>query len=301
MKPSHDRGGECGPPVNRFIPLFLGVCAVSTGAVFVRLADACPLVVAAYRVGIAACVLAVPAWWTARKEFRSLAAADLGLALASGFFLALHFAAWITSLSYTSVANSLVLVNTNPLWVGLLAPLVTGERIDRAVALCIAMSIAGVAVIGFGDATAGDHAVLGDGLALLGGVCMACYLLLGARLRRTLSLLPYVVLCYGCAAALLWTVVVALGLKAAGFEAHTTAALWSLALISQLIGHTCYNWGLKWFSTSMVAVSLLGEPICGTVLAYFVFGEGLNWSKAVGGVLILCAIYLTGAHEHAAR
>ena len=123
---------DSSPPFNPYLALIGGVFAVSTGAIFARLADANPLVIAAYRVGLAALILAPFAWWKARDELRGLSARELTLALISGFFLALHFATWISSLNYTSVANSVVLVNTNPLWVGLLTPLIAKERIKKA-------------------------------------------------------------------------------------------------------------------------------------------------------------------------
>src|SRR5688500_16917117 len=106
------------------LALVSGVFAISTGAIFARLADAPPLVIAAYRVGLASLILIPVAGWRARVELRQLTRRELWLTSLSGFCLALHFATWITSLDYTSVATSVVLVNTNPLWVGLLAPLI---------------------------------------------------------------------------------------------------------------------------------------------------------------------------------
>jgi drug/metabolite transporter (DMT)-like permease len=215
----------------------------------------------------------------------------------SGLFLALHFATWISSLDYTSVANSVVLVNTNPLWVGLLTPLVTKEKIKKSAACGIALSVAGGAVIGAGDFATGRDALFGDFLALLGSVCAAFYLLLGRNLRKKLSLIAYISVCYASAAVILWTLTFSLGLPFHGFTKQTVAAFFAMALVAQLIGHTSYNFALKWFSAGAIAVSLLGEPIGATILAYFIFGETLDWTKAVGGALILTAIYLVASGE----
>ena len=288
---------DSSPPFNPYLALIGGVFAVSTGAIFARLADANPLVIAAYRVGIAALILAPFAWWKARDELRGLSARELTLALISGFFLALHFATWISSLNYTSVANSVVLVNTNPLWVGLLTPLIAKERIKKAAVLGIILSVIGGVIIGFGDFATGSENLLGDGLALCGSICAAIYLLLGRNLRRKLSLLSYIFVCYGSAALILWTIVFALNLPVTGFNTSTYAAFIGMALISQLIGHTSYNWALKWFTAGLIAVSLLGEPIVATFLAYLLFNEGLTWSKVIGGILILSAIYITASAE----
>jgi drug/metabolite transporter (DMT)-like permease len=289
---------DSSPPFNPYLALIGGVFAVSTGAIFARLADANPLVIAAYRVGIAALILAPFAWWKARDELRGLSARELSLALISGFFLALHFATWISSLNYTSVANSVVLVNTNPLWVGLLTPLIAKERIKKAAVLGIILSVIGGVIIGFGDFAAGSESLLGDGLALCGSICAAIYLLLGRNLRRKLSLLSYIFVCYGSAALILWAIVFALNLPVTGFNTSTYAAFIGMALISQLIGHTSYNWALKWFTAGLIAISLLGEPIVATFLAYLLFNEGLTWSKVIGGALILSAIYIVASAEN---
>ncbi len=285
------------PPFNPYIALVIGVLAVSTGAIFARLADAPALVIAAYRVGLATLVLAPIAWWTVRSELLGLSKRELGLGGLAGFFLALHFATWISSLDYTSIANSVVLVNTNPLWVGLLTPLITKDRLQRATILSILMSVVGGVVIGAGDFATGGDALWGDFLALMGSICAAIYLLIGRNLRRNLSLTAYVFICYGSAAVVLWLAVLLFQLPFTGFSTNTFAAFWAMALIPQLIGHTSYNWSLKWFSTSLVAVSLLGEPVLATLMGYFIFDEGMTGSKLIGGVLILCAIYIASVGE----
>lgn len=285
------------PKFNPWLALAFGVLAVSTGAIFARLAHASPLVIAAYRLGIATLILALPAWFKAKDELLALTVRDLRLAALSGLFLALHFATWISSLSHTAVANSVVLVNTIPLWVGLLSVFVTGERISKATRIGILMSLAGGIIIGYGDFATGGEALLGDFLALAGGICAAVYLLLGGTLRKKLSLLAYVVVCYGSAAAILWAIVLFLRPPISGFETGTWGAFLGMALVSQCIGHSSYNWALRWFSTGLIALSLVGEPIISTILAYFLFEEGLSVFKALGGALILGAIYLAALGE----
>ncbi|MCG6916856.1 MAG: DMT family transporter [Deltaproteobacteria bacterium] len=285
------------PPFNPSLALISGVLAVSTGAIFARLAEAPALVIAAYRVGLASLILAPVAWWKVRDEIMRLEMREYVLAMLSGFFLALHFTTWISSLAYTSVANSVVLVNTNPLWVGILSPVISKDRLSLMTKLSIVVSVIGGIIIGAEDFAMGGQALWGDFLALLGSICAALYLLLGRNLRRKLSLLAYVIICYGSAAMILWALVIALGLQVVGFSTGTYAAFAGMALISQIIGHTSYNWALKWFSASLIAVSLLGEPIGATILAYVIFDEGLTWAKFIGGSLILAAIYLAARGE----
>lgn len=284
-------------PFNSYVVLICGVIGVSTGSIFARLADAPALVTAAYRLGLASLILIPLAGWKARDELRNLSFHDIKLAIFSGLFLALHFASWISSLDYTAIANSVVLVNTIPLWVGLLTPLITKDRIQKATVISIIVSVIGATVIGFGDFAAGGKALWGDFLAVVGAVCAAVYLLFGRNLRRKLSLLSYVAVCYGSAAVILWLIVIFLNLPITGYSTQTVAAFWAMALISQVIGHSSYNWALKWFSTGFIAVVLLGEPIGSTILAYIIFDEGLTWTKFAGGVFILSSIYIAASGE----
>lgn len=292
MDPQTDR-----PPFHPLVALSVGVVAVSTGAIFVKAADAPALVTAAYRVGIASLVLLPIAWWRARQEILALTVREVALTFAAGAFLALHFGTWIASLDHTSVANSVVLVNTNPIWVGLLTPLLTNDRLRPGTVGCIALGVIGATVIGWGDLAAGGTALWGDALALLGGIFAALYLLLGRRLRRRLGLLAYISLCYGSAAVFLWAAVGVSGQPITGFSTATWGAFGGMALLSQLVGHTSYNWALRWMRTSTVAISLLGEPIGASLLAYLFFDEGLDSPKFIGGGLILLAIYLAARRE----
>ena len=291
------RQNKADQPFNPIIILAIGILGVSTGAIFARLADAPALVTAAYRLGLASMILVPLAVWKARDELRSLTFSDIRLAIISGFFLALHFASWISSLDYTAIANSVVLVNTIPLWVGLLTPMITRDRMTKATVISIAVSVVGGIIIGYGDFATKGSALLGDFLAVIGAICAAFYLLLGRKLRPKLSLLSYVAICYGSAALFLWIAVLALGLPVSGYSTRTFGAFWAMALVSQIIGHSSYNWALKWFSTGFIAVALLGEPIGSTIMAYLIFDEGLTWLKFIGGLFILSAIYIAAAGE----
>ena len=282
---------------SRYIALGIGIAAVSTGAIFARLADAHPVVIAAYRTGLATLIIAPVAWWKARDEIINLSGKDFTLAGLSGLFLALHFIAWISSLGYTSIANSVVLVNTNPLWVGLFTFFITGERLNASSVAGIIIGVAGGAIIGADDFAAGGEALFGDFLALSGGICAAFYLLLGRNLRSRLSLIAYITVCYGSAAVFLWLAVLLCGLQVTGYDTGTMASFFGLAIISQLTGHTCFNWALKWFSPGLIAVALLGEPVGSSILAYIIFGEQFTLLKLAGGSLILAAIYISAAGE----
>lgn len=288
MYPSTSR-----PFLNPALVLSVGVLAVSSGAIFVRLSEAPSLVTAAWRLTFATALLLPYALWKARGELRQLGRRELGLGALAGFFLALHFATWISSLRFTSVANSTVLVNSAPVWVALLSPWVTRDRVTGRAWLGITVSVAGGVVIGMGDFAVGTRALIGDGLALLGSLALALYMLCGRNLRAKLSLPAYLTVCYSSATVLLWTAVFAAGMSGIGFNAKTWGVLFGMALINQHLGHSSYNWSMKYFSAGFIAVCLLGEPVLSSLLAWWLFGEALTWGKALGGALILAGIYLT--------
>jgi drug/metabolite transporter (DMT)-like permease len=289
------------PTPYAYIALVVGALAVSTGAIFVRYAqqEAASLTIAAYRMGIAFIVVLIPTLIRHRREFQSLTYRDLGLAATSGLFLAVHFATWVYSLELTSVAISVVMVNTAPLWVGLLTPLLTRERLALATILGIAMSVIGAVAIGWGLEGDGEssHNLLGGVLATIGAVGLAVYLLIGRNLRRRHSLGVYVTVCYGAAAGYLFLAAIGTGQQITRFSPSTWLYLIALALVSQILGHTTNNWALRFFSASMIAVALLGEPIFSTLLAYFLFAETLTPVQIGGAALILVGIYLAARAE----
>ena len=287
------------PAVKPYLGLLVGVIAVSFASIFIRLAEAPSLVIAAYRLTIASVILTLPALRRSREELGGINGRDLLLALGAGLFLGLHFASWITSLEYTSVASSVVFVNTHPLFVGLASHFLLGGKLSRLMWAGIALSVLGGTVIGLGDMALGPGELWGDLLAIIGAVMMAAYLLIGRRLRAKLSLLSYIVLVYWTAAAMLVALCLAAGQSFTGYSSQTYLMFVLLALVPQIVGHSSFNWALRYLSASFVAVSVLGEPVCSTLLAYLILGEVPTIFKAVGGALILAGIYISSREEEA--
>lgn len=291
---------ERAGPLKIYPILLVGVICISTGAIFARLAEAPPLVIAAYRVGIASVFLLPFAFMKRRKEIGSLSLRDWGLLAASGVFLAMHFYFWISSLGFTSVAASVVLVNTNPLWAALAAPLI-GDRLRPLTVVGILLSFSGALVIGWSDGVTGGMALKGDILAIAGAVMLTAYLFAGRMLRKKISLLTYVSLCYGVAGIILWIMVLVSGISFTGFSAFTWAMFPAMAIIPQILGHSSYNWALKYLSAPMVAVSLLGEPVGSTILALVFLGEKVPFNTVSGGLLIMAGIVLAARGERQNR
>ena len=272
--------------------LAVGVTAVSFSAIFIRLADAPSLSIALYRNVLAAAVV-LPAMLVLRRhEVRSLSRRQVGIAVLSGAVLALHFVTWISSLSYTTIAASVVLVTASPIFVAGMSRAIFGERISRLVLGGILIGLVGAAIVSGGDLGLSARAAKGDLLALLGAIFAAAYFIGGRALRRDVSLLTYVGLVYSTCALLLLAIALASGARLGGFPAKTWLMFGLMAVVAQLLGHTVFNYLLKDVDPTVVAISIMGEPVGSTLLALAFFGETPPWTAVLGGLLILAGIYV---------
>jgi len=293
--------------------LLTAILAVSTASIMIRFAqaDAPSLVIAALRISFASLVLAPLALARHRAELASLTRRELGLALLSGLFLAVHFATWISSLEYTTVASSVVFVSTGPLWVALVSPLLLKEHLGRAALVGLALALLGGTIVGLADACVWNRglacpslstalqgrAMWGNFLALAGAWAVTGYLVIGRKLRAKMSLIPYIFVVYGMASLALIVIMFALGESPLGYQPVTYLWILALALVPQLIGHSTYNWALRYLPASLVATANLGEPIGSAILALFILGESPTLFTLFGGALILAGIYLASKNN----
>ena len=273
-----------------YLILALGVCAASSAAVLIRLCDAPPLIIAADRMGIAASLILPFAVVKYRDALRAVPARDRLALLLSGIFLGFHFAFWISSLSHTSVASSVLLVSTNPIFVGLAGWLLLREPIGVRLALGTVVSLLGTAIVTFNDWGQGGHALSGDLLALAGAATVSGYLLIGRRQRQRLGLIPYIAVVYTTAALVLLLLALASGHPFTGYGRETYLLFVLLALGPQLLGHSSFNYALKRVSPAIVALALLAEPIGSSVLAYVILREVPAPALFAGAAVILSGI-----------
>ncbi len=304
IRPDASSLSEKGFSVNRRQAVFLtiGVTAVSFSAIFIRLAHAPSLTIAFYRNAFAAAVLLPLALVKYPDELRSLSRRQLAIAVLSGAMLALHFGLWISSLSYTSIAASVVIVSASSILVAAGERVLFGEQIASATWAGIVVGLAGVAIVSGGDfGVVSARAAGGDLLALGGAAAAGAYFLLGRRLRRDLSLLAYTGIVYTACAVLLLLAAVASGARLSGFPARTWWLFVLMAAVPQGLGHTVFNYLLKDVSATVVAIALMGEPIGSTLLAIAFFGEIPPWPVVAGGVLILAGIYVAVTAQGRAR
>ncbi len=274
--------------------LVAGIAAVSFAATLIRLADAPPPVVAALRMIFTSLVLAPLAIMSRRRRraFGSLSRKDICLIVFAGVLLSLHFIFWISSLSLTGVASSVVFVTTSPLFVALYSVLVLKERVSGTFWIGLAIVIVGGAILGGNDLLFGGSKWRGDILALLGAVAAAGYFLVGSRLRGRMDLIAYVFPVYTVSAAVLAVVLPVSRIPFTGYRFHTYLYCFLMALVCQVIGHSLFNWALRHLKATVVTIGVVGEPIGASILAFLILGEVPLVTEIVGGGIILSGIVL---------
>jgi drug/metabolite transporter (DMT)-like permease len=293
------------PPVQVYLVLFMGAVAVSLAAIFIRLAQADnipSLYIAAARMTIAGLILTPITLRRHMPEIRSLSRSDLLLALLSGLFLALHFATWILSLEYTSVLISVVLVTTNPLWVAVLEVVFLRARLGRTMIFGLLIGLAGSIVAALsssgGGISPGKDPLLGSILAITGAVCFALYLVIGRKLRARLPLLPYIWLIYSFAAVILLAGVIVSGIPLTGYEPRGYLWLLGMALLPQLVGHSSFNYALKYLPATFVGIVNQLEPVLSAVAAIAFFQEIPQPLQIVGSAAVLIGIILASLGQN---
>jgi drug/metabolite transporter (DMT)-like permease len=278
-----------------YIVLVGGVAIVSTAAILIKATidlEVAPLTIAAGRLVFAAVILTPIAWGRAGREIARMERSDWAWGLLSGVCLAIHFALWISSLAYTSIASATVLVTSSPVFVVLASWLLFRERLPGRYWCGVLLTVAGSVLVGLSDSGghSGSNPLLGDTLALLGAASASGYLLVGRTLRKRLTLLPYIWLVYTTAAVVMLAGMHLVGQSLFGLPARVYVFMLCLAVGPQLLGHTSFNWAIKYVSATLVAVTILGEPLGSAALAYLIFRQTIAPLQFVGGAVLLVGI-----------
>jgi drug/metabolite transporter (DMT)-like permease len=287
-------------PRSPILVLAIALLGIAVAAPLIRLSHDPPLTIAVWRLGFSLLII-VPFLIRSRgwRQWPALTRDDVMIAIAAGVFLALHFWSWNASIFYTSVAASVVLVNTQPIIVALLSAIWLKEMPTPVQWSGITLAVAGACIVGWGDfsrtigpAAAGNHALLGDGLALLGGIAVAIYYVAGRRLRGTLDLWAYVALVYSVCFVTLVGIALATATPLWPQPPREFAIFAALAIGPMLLGHTGLNWALKYLPAYLVVLTVLGEPIGATLLAAILPGirETPSASTFLGGIVLLAGI-----------
>ncbi|MEO8333836.1 MAG: DMT family transporter [bacterium] len=283
--------------------LTLAILGVSLSGPLVRISHAHPLVIAAWRLAFSLVIIGIALAFTGQwRQWKRLAVAELAIALGAGALLALHFWSWNTAVGLTSVAASVVLVNTQPVVVALLSAVWLREVPTRRQWIGISVAMVGALIVASpdfaSDAAAQDthpRALLGDMLSLFGAATAAVYYVVGRRLRATLDLWAYVGLVYGACLIVLLLLVSVTGAPLAPQPPREIAIFIALALGPMLLGHTGLNWALKHAPAYVVNLTLLGEPVGATIIAAMMPGirEIPGPATFIGGAVVLAGVLLT--------
>lgn len=287
------------PPhrIHMVLVFIAGLVAISFASIFIKMCGAPSLTIAAYRLSIASIFYVLftklrlgPVWstfsWSQRR-----------IALISGIFLAIHFTTWITSLKFTSVASSVVLVQSAPIFVAIGSFLFLGERPSIFTAIGIGIALTGSVIIGIHDFSHDSTSIAGNLLAICGAIGAAGYMIAGRKLRAHIDTLHYVTAVYSVSAVLLLIFTLVSGTALTGYSMRDYMLLVAIAIVPQIIGHTIFNWGLRYVSATSISIILLGEPIGASLLALFILDEMLSPTKVIGGLVIILGVILVLSKE----
>lgn len=274
------------------IVMSFGLLAISSSSVLTKLCTAPAFTIALYRVGIASLFYFGVARVTGGPLHQVFDRSRLRLAILSGMSLALHFATWISSLSYTSVASSVVLVVTSPVWVAIGSYIFLKEPPQKLMLLGIVITLTGTVIISGTDLSLSPERLLGNVLAIAGAIFAAVYFLIGRKLRADIDTFQYVTVVYASAALFTILIILFTNTPVWGFSNTTYIYLIAIAAFPQIVGHTSFNWALKYFSATSVAIVTLGEPIGASILAWIFLGERITMLQFIGGCVVLLGVTL---------
>jgi drug/metabolite transporter (DMT)-like permease len=274
------------------------VVSLAFSSIFIaKLADVPPLVIAFYRMAVATLLLLPAAIIFKWREIASLTRKDFAMLVLGGFFLALHFGAWIASLKHIPIATSVVLVNSHPLFVVVASYFFLGEAPGRRSLAGTFIGLAGMIVISLdalrgGQSSTTGNELLGDALALVGALAVVGYFIIGRKARARISLLGYVTPLYAVCSVFLLIWALASGDRLYPYGATEWAYFAALALVPTILGHTVFNWAIKHVRPAAISLAFLGEPVVAGVLAFLVFAERPPLATFMGGALVLAGVYL---------
>jgi drug/metabolite transporter (DMT)-like permease len=281
------------PPFNPYIAVVIGVISVSTSAILVKLVGNAPAaIIAFYRLFFSVVLMAPIILFKYRHEFKAIEKRDWILSILAGVFLAFHFILWFESLNYTSVASSVVLVTLQPIFAFLGTYLFFKERFTPGAIISMVIALLGSVIISWGDFQISGLALFGDILAFIGAIAITAYFLLGQNARKRLSLMTYTFVVYGVSSITLFIYNVLASNNFTDYPVDYWIIFLALAIFPTFLGHSLFNWAIKWLSTSTISMAIVFEPIGASILAYFILDEKITWSQWLGGTIVIFGLFL---------
>ncbi|WP_096156851.1 MULTISPECIES: DMT family transporter [Bacillus] len=276
--------------LNPYFALAIGVITVSLSAIFVKLAEAPAPVIAFYRLLFSVLLITPIFLYKYVGEIKAITRKDFIFSSIAGIFLAFHFILWFESLNYTSVASSTVLVTLQPLFAFIGTYIFFKEKLSNKALISGGLAVLGSVIISWGDFQTSGIALFGNFLALVACALVTAYLMFGQNVRKRLSLITYTFIVYGSSTLTLFIYVLIFGYSFTGY--HSSDWMWFLllAIFPTLLGHSLFNWAVKWISTNIISMSILLEPIGAAILAYFILNEVITWTQFLGGAVVLFSV-----------
>ena len=276
----------------RKLLVLLGVVGVSLSAPLIRISTAPSMVLVFYRVLIASILLIPYALIRNREEFRQMGRKTALLCLMSGLFLGLHFASYFQALRYTSIASAVALVDTEVFFVAFMMFFFFREIIPLRAWAGILLTFTGSMLIALSDAGGGEHVLLGDLIALAGAACLAVYTILGKVCRKEISTTAYTTLVYSSAALTVLVILLCTGTPVLGYEPVNWLSALGMAVFCTLLGHSVFNWALKYESAAFLSTVKLLEPVFAAILGVLLFREIPSKQVMLGGFIVILGVYV---------
>jgi len=291
------------PPITAYVAIFAAIASISAAAILIRLAlleDMPPVLIAGARLFVATVVLTPMVFSRYINHIRNLTRTELLLASIAGLALAVHFIAWVSSLQYTTVLVSVVVVTTGPIWVAILEVIFLRIRLSQLVIIGLIIALAGGILIGIPlgepdtieSASTQDTTLIGATLSWIGAVAVSIYMLIGRKLRAKLPVIPYIWLVYGIATVVMLVVIFATSTPVMGFRTEGYLILLAMGLVPQLIGHSSLNYVLEYFPATFVSMFTQLEPIGSAILAFIIFAEIPPAQQIIGSIIIISGVLL---------
>ncbi|HEY4549169.1 MAG TPA: DMT family transporter [Bacillus sp. (in: firmicutes)] len=278
------------PKFNPYMILLIAVISLSTSAILVKVSSAPSGVIAFYRLFMTVILMLPIFLYKYVSELRNISKRDWSFSIVAGVFLAFHFILWFESLNYTSVASSTVLVTLQPLFAFIGSYFVFKERFSKKAILSCVLAIAGSTMISWGDFQISGTALYGDLLALIACALITINFMFGQTVRKRLSLVTYTFITYSMSTVVLLTYVLIVGESLFPYPTSDWLYFVLLAIFPTLLGHSLFNWSLKWMNTSTISMAILFEPVGASILAYYFLQENIMWTQILGGFVVIGGI-----------
>jgi drug/metabolite transporter (DMT)-like permease len=283
--------------LNPKLIVIIGVIFVSFSSALIKASSAPALIIATYRLAITVILMAPSTLIKSKNELKAVDIKSLCLCILSGIFLALHFATWITSIKYTSIASAAVLVNTHPIFIVVLTYIIFKDKINRKSLISITMTLLGGVIISSGDRSLGSNVFLGDILAAAGAAFIAFYMVIGRIMRQRLSAVSYTFIVYVSCTITLLLLDIITKTSFGPYSLKEWAIFLGLAVFCTILGHSIFSWSLEYVKPTFLSVAVLGEPVFATIWAAIFFLEFPNTWNVIGSIIIIAGIYLFSKSE----